>query len=329
MPQISVIVPVYNVEKYLGRCIDSILEQDFGDFELLLVDDGSTDGSSRICDEYAERNSKVKVFHKANGGVSSARNLGLDKACGELISFVDSDDWLDPDCLATLVSRGNVDLNIVNFTEHNDNGTLIPDRVDCCLSGENVLYDFLKTDVNRDSLRTPWGKLFRKEIIKLNNLRFDERLHTCEDTVFVLNYCLCCKSICLSSSPLYHYEYSSFNSSDSLSRDEKIFIRQYPLIFNSFRQINDTLKGRTGKEDNTVFSHYIYHIFYFTLNAILKKKDMRIMEEFSSDLNVRYSIDILGLTKVYGFKGNLTMRLLRNGYSRLAMLLESFPPHIG
>lgn len=94
-PKISVIVPVYNTEKYLHRCIDSILAQTFTDFELLLIDDGSKDNSGTICDEYAAKDSRVRVFHKENGGVSSARNLGLDNAKGEWISFVDSDDYTD------------------------------------------------------------------------------------------------------------------------------------------------------------------------------------------------------------------------------------------
>ena len=94
-PKISVIVPVYNVEKYLRRCIDSILSQTFSDFELLLIDDGSKDKSGDICDEYVAKDVRIKVFHKANAGVSSARNLGLDKAKGEFIFFVDSDDFLD------------------------------------------------------------------------------------------------------------------------------------------------------------------------------------------------------------------------------------------
>lgn len=87
-PKISVIVPVYNAEKYLHRCIDSILAQTFADFELLLIDDGSTDKSGEICDEYADKDARIRVFHKANGGVSSARNVGLDNALGEYICFV-------------------------------------------------------------------------------------------------------------------------------------------------------------------------------------------------------------------------------------------------
>lgn len=92
---ISVIVPVYNVERYLARCIESILSQTYTDFELLLIDDGSKDKSGSICDEYALKDSRIRVFHKPNGGVSSARNVGLDNARGQWVAFCDSDDWLD------------------------------------------------------------------------------------------------------------------------------------------------------------------------------------------------------------------------------------------
>lgn len=104
-PKVSVIVPVYNVEKYLHRCIDSILTQTFTDFEVLLINDGSKDRSGEICDEYAKKDSRVKVFHKENGGVSSARNVGLDNARGDLICFCDSDDFVTKDWLALFVKN--------------------------------------------------------------------------------------------------------------------------------------------------------------------------------------------------------------------------------
>lgn len=94
---ISVIVPVYNVEKYLRRCVESIMSQTYKEIEILLIDDGSTDDSGRICDDLALKDRRIHVFHKENGGVSSARNLGIERACGDYICFVDSDDWIDID----------------------------------------------------------------------------------------------------------------------------------------------------------------------------------------------------------------------------------------
>ena len=106
--KISVIVPVYNVEKYLCQCIDSILAQTFTDFELLLIDDGSTDRSGRICDEYADRDARIRVFHTANRGVSAARNLGIGEARADWLCFVDSDDWVETCFLTSLYGDGFV-----------------------------------------------------------------------------------------------------------------------------------------------------------------------------------------------------------------------------
>lgn len=108
-PKISVIVPVYNVQKYLSRCIDSILAQTFTDFELLLINDGSKDNSGKMCDEYAKKDTRIHVFHKENGGVSSARNLGLENVQGEWITFIDSDDYLNINFLSNLIKYDNFD----------------------------------------------------------------------------------------------------------------------------------------------------------------------------------------------------------------------------
>ena len=117
-PAVSIIVPVYNTERFLNRCIDSVLAQTYSDWELLLVDDGSTDSSGSICDEYATQDSRIRVFHKENGGVSSARNLGLDYARGEWITFVDSDDYIAPDMIEKLYEtqkRNNADITVCGY----------------------------------------------------------------------------------------------------------------------------------------------------------------------------------------------------------------------
>ena len=105
-PKISVIIPIYRVEQYLCKCVESVLTQTYHDLEIILVDDGSPDGCGKICDEYAERDERVKVIHKPNGGVASARNAGLDAATGEWIGWVDSDDWTEPALFETLLRGG-------------------------------------------------------------------------------------------------------------------------------------------------------------------------------------------------------------------------------
>lgn len=129
-PKVSVIVPVYNVEKLLQRCIDSILAQTFTDFELLLIDDGSKDKSGEICDEYAAKDSRIRVFHKQNGGVSTARNIGIDKAQGEWIYFVDSDDIVLPSALGTFCSLiySDSELVMAGFYTSDENNTVREQR---------------------------------------------------------------------------------------------------------------------------------------------------------------------------------------------------------
>ncbi len=122
-PKLSIIIPIYNVEKYLPTCIESFLSQTYTDFELLLIDDGSPDSCGQICDEYAAKDSRIRVFHKENEGVSRARNLGLDNARGEIISFVDADDWVTPSYCDTIVSNmENKDFLLFSETWYYEDG---------------------------------------------------------------------------------------------------------------------------------------------------------------------------------------------------------------
>lgn len=174
-PKISVIVPVFNTEKYLHRCIDSILSQTFTDFELLLIDDGSMDASGAICDEYAKKDTRVRTFHKENGGVSSARNLGLDEAKGEWITFADSDDWVGADWLEIYEP----------YLEKND--TLIAQGLDYNTISDRSKYlhigiDF-KGDIKEGLLAlptymfgSPVNKLFFRNIIEQNSIKFDKNI---------------------------------------------------------------------------------------------------------------------------------------------------------
>ena len=202
---ISIIVPIYKAEQYIHRCIDSILAQSYTDFELLLIDDGSPDNCGAICDAYAAKDSRVCVFHKENGGVSSARNLGLDKAQGEWITFIDADDYLHPQFLYTLYTNNHVDLVVSSFqmigtTEYWDN--ILTDQH---YNSQQLQEDIVKLSVTIN-LRTPWGKLFRHDIITRNNLLFNERMHFSEDWLFVLNYLMYTHSLVTVSNPYYYYE---------------------------------------------------------------------------------------------------------------------------
>ena len=123
----SIIIPIYNTAAWIPACIESIINQSFSDFEILLIDDGSTDGSGVICDMYTKTDSRIRVFHKKNGGVSSARNYGLDKATGEWIYFVDSDDELLPDCLRIMTGyiRDDIDIVLAGYEKYDEQGNLL------------------------------------------------------------------------------------------------------------------------------------------------------------------------------------------------------------
>lgn len=187
-PTISVIVPVYNAEKWLRRCIDSILAQTYTDFELLLIDDGSTDSSGAICDEYATKDSRVLSFHKPNGGVSSARNLGIDKAKGKWISFVDSDDYVFPQFLTGLCENDILDSSLVmGYATIWEEGTFRKEAYPSLIYSTGDLgLAFVKNNLERRT--TVWGKLFNKNVIETNKLRFDNRFSLGEDTHFVFSY---------------------------------------------------------------------------------------------------------------------------------------------
>ena len=178
-PVISIIVPVYNVEKYLSRCVDSILAQTFRDFELILVDDGSTDNSAEICDKYAAKDSRIKVIHKENGGQSSARNNGLEIAIGKYIGFVDSDDWISTDCfeyLYTLIEKFNADAVSADFVFAYENKPVAFQKYknpkEKIIAGaDEILCYYLKQDkMHGKNDFAVWGKLFKRELFR--GLRF-------------------------------------------------------------------------------------------------------------------------------------------------------------
>lgn len=192
MPKISVIVPVYNTEKYLRRCVDSILAQTFSDFELLLVDDGSTDSSPAICDEYANLDSRVRVFHKENGGVSSARNLALDNAEGEWITFADSDDWTYPTWLYNFMIKDLERYDLVcqgiylDNKANTENGYQQSLKTMLSYRGNKIFIPKILTDSG--NLGYTVNKIFRNDIISQNRLKFDTRFYFQEDEIFILHY---------------------------------------------------------------------------------------------------------------------------------------------
>lgn len=215
---ISIIVPIYNSELYLSRCIDSILKQTYSDFELLLINDGSKDRSAEICDHYAKRDNRIKVFNKANGGVSSARNLGLKNISGEYVTFIDSDDWIVEEYLEKLINN-NEDADLICQTAVllNEDGYEI-DRPN--YNNNKCLYkNITKKDIE-DLLLSGWlnwsaCKLYKSFIIINNNISFDESISFSEDTLFTVQYIIHAKKVLVEN--IANYRYIIYQTKNSLS----------------------------------------------------------------------------------------------------------------
>lgn len=211
-PKISIIVPVYNAEESLSGCIESIVCQSYANFELLLVDDGSMDLSGIICDEYSKIDKRIRVFHKQNGGVSSARNMGLKNAVGEWVTFVDADDKVKVDYLKNLLSHTDtiIDL-VVSYAEVYGNQfyrkEVYPSKL---VTNHNFESIFIENDMHWHT--SPWSKLFRMEIIRKNNLLFCEGMHICEDALFIFSFMALVHTFYISNDTDYIYYIGRGNS---------------------------------------------------------------------------------------------------------------------
>lgn len=207
---ISIIVPVFNSEQYLPQCIESILRQRYTDFELILVDDGSNDGSPEICEHYAGIDNRIKVIHQVNSGVSCARNAGIDHASGEYIVFCDSDDYVDADYLQDMIGNLHADEDILivsDLVRTENNGsvgkeTRISERTVFldCMQKDDFVYFFLEY-----RLWGPTCKLYSSSIIKNRQIRFDKDLKTAEDLDFNFSYLQCISAFHYIPSACYHY----------------------------------------------------------------------------------------------------------------------------
>ena len=208
-PTVSIIVPVYNAEKTLPRCIDSILGQEYTDFELLLINDGSSDSSGEICDRYAAQDSRIHVTHKPNSGVSDSRNLALDQACGTYLQFLDSDDWIAPNATGLFVEyaqRYHCDMVISDFYR------VVGERVsrkgdiedDCVLTQEEFAAHMMENPADF-YYGVLWNKLYRRDLVEKYHLRMNPKINWCEDFMFNLEYIRHAEVFYAFQVPIYYY----------------------------------------------------------------------------------------------------------------------------
>lgn len=250
-PLISIIVPVYNSEKTLGRCINSILGQTFNEWELLLINDGSTDRSGELCDEYASKDQRIEVFHKENGGVCSARNLGINNAKGKWITFCDSDDYVDEDWLNLFVENISYEKSLIIQFYKVSGRELYNFSHD--IVSFNDIYDGLCEMYDKKILGYVWNKLFNSEIISSNQIRFNEIFHFREDEDFVLKYLLYIDCLTVVYNGAYYYNMPDL-STKYLSIDNfYASLSMYSSIKKLIKNVNDRIYLRYLTELTNAF----------------------------------------------------------------------------
>lgn len=299
---VSIIIPAYNCIKSLEYCTRSIQQQTYTGFELILVDDGSIDGSGELCDKFAAADSRIKVIHKPNGGVSSARNAGIDAATGEYITFCDSDDYLEPDYLETLIqtAKSNPDCGHIWCCFQTVTGYQKENAVPNYLSAESVLHYTLKGYMTLHEMwldTCPWNKLYTAKIIKESGLHFSEDLSLGEDWLFNLTYIDASENdrIAVITKPLYNYVRGNEESLDSKYRCDLLEIyRRLNAACLSRLQKWDVSEEQMEKFYNSQF--YLYEkVLRNTMRAPDKTKQERIKwnstfmqsDEFKNVLSAR------------------------------------------
>lgn len=245
-PKVSIIVPVYNAEKGLARCVDSILNQEFRDFELILMDDGSRDRSGEICDGYARADARVVVVHKENTGVSDTRNQAIARARGTFLQFVDSDDWLTADATKLMVRAAEetgCDLVIANF--YRVVGEMVSRKGDIDADqviGREAFVGFMMENPADYYYGVLWNKLYRREIVEAHGIRMDAKISWCEDFLFNLEYVRYATTFYALRTPVYYYvktKGSLVNQKISLSRTVEMKLAMFECYNDFFKHVLD------------------------------------------------------------------------------------------
>lgn len=315
--KISVIVPVYKVEKYLDRCVESIVNQTYKNLEIILVDDGSPDNCPAMCDAWIEKDERIRVIHKENGGVSSARNLGIDESTGDYIGFVDSDDWIEPDMYESLlnaIKNTDSDVAICGFYYESLLQTICSEGCDCILNGKDILKTYILDNIRPEL----WNKLFSVRLF-VGNERLDEQCAYAEDLLFNYHLFKKAKRVVEIKNCKYHYQQGCENSVTAAYINDARATSWYvtKFIVEEQRENNELYHICVWRHVRTLFailnriiiSHDKYFIDkYFsdiTKEILLYREEILIDKRFA----LKYKLAVIFITispKLY-FKINSTM----------------------
>ena len=304
--KVSIIIPVYKAEKYLSKCVDSVLNQSYTDLEVILVEDGSPDNCGAICDDYAKKDSRIKVVHKENEGVSKARNAGLDIATGEYVQFVDSDDYLELQMTEKLVhamKEQKVDMVLCGFYEKNLNFEKVSK-----IEEETGIYkkkDFLMRIMNNPysfHYGVLWNKLFKRKVIE--RIRFSSDMDFGEDFIFNLHYLGKIEKIAVIEEPLYYYIRYNTDSLMYIQAVGKEDVQKYLrylekrlLIFHKYREFykeQNMYENNKNKVNEYLLKVYIsekLEINWQHLSKEDKKKCRQILEENEDVKLMKHEMD--------------------------------------
>lgn len=310
--KVSVIVPIYNAEKYLIECLESIINQTYKNIEIILINDGSTDNSLNICNRYKKYNF-LKIISQPNQGVSCARNKGLKIASGKYIVFVDSDDYIAPNMIEELVKGiTKTDIAICEYNElYKDN--VIPIKIDNKLTSINQEEAILLTFANAGGYL--WNKIFKKDIIEKNNLYFDKDIHMLEDQLFVLKYLSKINKAKIIHKSLYNYRIRKTSAARNTNDDKYntiiIALQKIAAIFQELKISPMAIKQKvieySYKDKNKYIIKNVEEIFKESLSNIYKEimqsKDISISKKIKififKNFNWLYQIYIKNKNKKY------------------------------
>lgn len=258
---ISVIIPVYNVEKYLSRCLESVLRQTYKQLEIILVDDGATDNSLEICNKYAARDERIKVFHKENEGLGLTRNYGIKKATGRYVAFIDSDDFIVDDAIQVMYEKAEetgVDLVVASsFYKNEPRIVLLEERIYEGTEVKDVLLTYMMGNLpkSEDMLSvSAWSKLYRLDLISKYNLEFpSERKLIWEDIVFNMEYLLVCNKVYISHKSLYNYCFNGESITHQYKPNKlELVMHMYNYMYEKIEQIKLPDEAKLRLQNNFI-----------------------------------------------------------------------------
>lgn len=308
MSKVSVIIPVYNVEKYLRKCLDSVINQTYKDLEIICINDGSTDNSLQILEKYSEKDERIKIINRQNGGLSAARNSGLDIAVGKYVYFVDSDDWIEPNTineLVNIIESYNVDVVIHEANNILNDSSFIGTNLDAqawfdSYTKNNGIYDVPK-EINRDICPVTWNKLYKVDIINKYYCRFPEGLVN-EDELFLWTYMIHCKNFYYLNKKLYNY----LRRSDSImgTRDNS------PKILDILEILSEIYKTVKKYKDINEYQEYLTQNYVNNINLLFqrmpkeyKREALNRIKEYYEKTN--HDKSILKLYNEYKYKNKI------------------------